>query len=63
MKNEKSITIADKNMNGDIIVYYKNRAAEYEKIYAQPERQDDLKIASTILQEIFAHKQVLEIAC
>lgn len=63
MKNEKSITKADKNMNRDIIAYYKNRAAEYEKIYAKPERQDDLKIASTILQEIFAHKQVLEIAC
>jgi hypothetical protein len=36
MKNEKTITIADKNMNRDIIAYSKNRAAEYEKIYAKP---------------------------
>ena len=50
-------------MNTDIVSYYKDRAKEYEKIYSKPERQEDLKSATTILQEIFADKQVLEIAC
>jgi ubiquinone/menaquinone biosynthesis C-methylase UbiE len=50
-------------MNTDIVSYYKDRAAEYEKIYSKPERQEDLKNAAIILQEIFADKKVLEIAC
>lgn len=50
-------------MNTDIVSYYKNRVKEYEKLYFKPERQEDLKSAATILQEIFAGKQVLEIAC
>lgn len=50
-------------MNTDIISYYKDRAKEYEKKYSKPERQEDLKSIATILQEIFADKQVLEIAC
>lgn len=50
-------------MNSDIVSYYKDRALEYEKIYSKPERQEDLKRAADILQEIFAEKQVLEIAC
>ncbi len=50
-------------MNTDIVSYYKDRAKEYEKLYSKPERQEDLKSATTILQEIFADKQVLEIAC
>lgn len=50
-------------MNTDIVSYYKDRAKEYEKLYSKPERQEDLKSAATILQEIFADKQVLEIAC
>ncbi len=50
-------------MNTDLVSYYKDRAKEYEKIYAKPERQEDLKTATSLLQEIFAEKQVLEIAC
>ncbi len=50
-------------MNTDLVSYYKDRAKEYEKIYAKPERQKDLKAATRILQEIFTEKQVLEIAC
>ncbi len=50
-------------MNTNLISYYRDRANEYEKIYAKPERQGDLKSAATILQELFADKQVLEIAC
>lgn len=50
-------------MNTNLVSYYKDRAKEYEKIYSKPERQPDLNRATTILQEIFAGKQVLEIAC
>lgn len=50
-------------MNTDLVSYYKDRAKEYEKIYSKPERQEDLKSAITILQEIFDNKEVLEIAC
>jgi demethylmenaquinone methyltransferase/2-methoxy-6-polyprenyl-1,4-benzoquinol methylase len=50
-------------MNTDIVSYYKDRALEYEKIYSKPERQEDLKSSTAILQKIFANKQVLEIAC
>jgi demethylmenaquinone methyltransferase/2-methoxy-6-polyprenyl-1,4-benzoquinol methylase len=50
-------------MNSDLINYYSNRAKEYEKIYAKPERQNDLLKATEILQSIFVDKDVLEIAC
>jgi ubiquinone/menaquinone biosynthesis C-methylase UbiE len=50
-------------MNSDLVSYYKDRAKEYEKLYSKPERQEDLKNSATILQEIFADKQVIEIAC
>jgi 2-polyprenyl-3-methyl-5-hydroxy-6-metoxy-1,4-benzoquinol methylase len=50
-------------MNTDLIAYYKARAKEYEKIYLKPERQDELKSATSILQNIFANKTVFEIAC
>lgn len=50
-------------MNHDLISYYRQRAAEYEKIYDKPERQADLLEATTFLQECFAGKSVLEIAC
>jgi SAM-dependent methyltransferase len=50
-------------MNTDIVQYYKQRASEYEKIYARPERQADLAEAAAILKNIFAGKNVFEIAC
>lgn len=50
-------------MNKDLVKYYKDRAMEYEKIYAKPERQEDLKEASALLQELFRGNAVLEIAC
>lgn len=50
-------------MNQDIISYYKDRANEYEKIYAKPERRHDLKDAAIVLQSLLAEKEVLEIAC
>ena len=50
-------------MNNDIVSYYQDRAKEYEKIYLKAERQDDLRKVTTIVQELFTHKNVLEIAC
>ena len=50
-------------MNTDLVTYYKDRANEYEKIYALPERQEDLAAATELLQELFQGKEVFEIAC
>lgn len=50
-------------MNTDMIEYYRVRANEYEKIYAKPERQEELLQASQLLQEIFKDKDIYEIAC
>ncbi len=50
-------------MNNNLTTYYARRAAEYEAIYAKPERQADLESATKMLQEIFKEKEVLEIAC
>src|SRR5678809_427405 len=50
-------------MNTNLVSYYSDRAKEYEKIYAKPERQDDLKRSSVILQEIFEDKNVFEVCC
>ncbi len=49
--------------NEDLKSYYAQRAAEYEAIYAKPERQADLTAASQILKDLFIKKKVLEIAC
>src|SRR6476469_3702428 len=50
-------------MNADLVSYYRRRAGEYEKIYAKPERQEDLIMIEKLLQDIFRGKDVLEIAC
>lgn len=47
----------------DIVTYYKERAQEYEDIYHKPERQDELKKITEILQKLFSGKHLLEIAC
>lgn len=51
------------NPNSDLILYYKERANEYEKIYGKPERQNDLLTATQLLQDSFANKTVFEVAC
>jgi ubiquinone/menaquinone biosynthesis C-methylase UbiE len=43
--------------------YYARRAAEYEKIYAKPERQADLARMRIDIPRLFVGKRVLEIAC
>ncbi len=47
----------------DMQAYYASRAAEYERIYAKPERQDDLRAIEAWLPAQFANHDVLEIAC
>jgi ubiquinone/menaquinone biosynthesis C-methylase UbiE len=46
----------------DLILYYKERAKEYEQVYTKPERQHDLISAEYILQDLFSDKDILEIA-
>lgn len=50
-------------MQNDLVAYYKERAREYENIYLKRERQDDLRGATLILQELFEDKTIIEIAC
>lgn len=50
-------------MNENLISYYDARAKEYEKVYLNPNEQEDLRKATKIFQDLFARKTVLEIAC
>jgi SAM-dependent methyltransferase len=43
--------------------YYARRAAEYERVYAKPERQGDLARLRAHLARMFAGRRVLELAC
>ncbi len=43
--------------------YYARRAAEYERIYARPERQADLRAIEAALPAEFSGRRVLELAC
>ena len=43
--------------------YYAKRAAEYERIYAKPERQLDLRTLEARIGKMLAGRKVLELAC
>jgi demethylmenaquinone methyltransferase/2-methoxy-6-polyprenyl-1,4-benzoquinol methylase len=43
--------------------YYAKRAAEYERIYAKPERQADLASLRARMASLYAGRNVLEVAC
>jgi SAM-dependent methyltransferase len=47
----------------DLAEYYARRAAEYETIYARPERQADLAALRERLRSLIQGQRVLEIAC
>jgi demethylmenaquinone methyltransferase/2-methoxy-6-polyprenyl-1,4-benzoquinol methylase len=49
--------------SADLVDYYRRRAAEYEQIYAKPERQADLSVLKTLVPEAMRGRRVLEIAC
>ena len=46
-----------------LVDYYARRAAEYERIYAKPERQADLSALRARIGKMFAGRKVLELAC
>ncbi|MEO8143609.1 MAG: class I SAM-dependent methyltransferase [Betaproteobacteria bacterium] len=46
-----------------LAAYYAQRAAEYERIYAKPERQADLAALRVRIARLAAGKKVLELAC
>ncbi len=46
-----------------MVKYYADRAKEYERIYAKPERQEDLQRLRDFLSRKFAGLSVLELAC
>jgi ubiquinone/menaquinone biosynthesis C-methylase UbiE len=50
-------------MNNDLVEYYSQRANEYERIYARPERQEDLSRLRDRLGSFFLGDHVLEVAC
>ena len=47
----------------DMAAYYLQRAAYYERVYAKPERQADLRAMEAWIPGVFAGREVLEIAC
>jgi demethylmenaquinone methyltransferase/2-methoxy-6-polyprenyl-1,4-benzoquinol methylase len=49
--------------DSNLVEYYAKRAAEYEKIYLKPERQNDLAVLRKQLPKELAGEDVLEIAC
>ncbi|HTQ77018.1 MAG TPA: class I SAM-dependent methyltransferase [Burkholderiales bacterium] len=46
-----------------LVEYYAKRAAEYERIYARPERQADLAVLRARVGAMYAGRRVLELAC
>lgn len=49
--------------SAELVTYYRRRAAEYEAIYAKPERQADLAVLGELIPGALRGKRVLEIAC
>ncbi len=47
----------------DLVDYYAQRAAEYERIYAKPERQADLAVLKLRVAAALAGRRVYEVAC
>lgn len=47
----------------EILAYYAARANEYEKVYAKPERQADLRDLRQLMPAHFVGRHVLEVAC
>src|SRR6185436_16748370 len=47
----------------NLAAFYARRAAEYERIYAKPERQADLALLRARIAALFSGRSVLEVAC
>lgn len=50
-------------MTSEMQAYYAARAIEYDKVYAKPERQTDLRAMERWLPPLLCGRRVLEIAC
>lgn len=50
-------------MQNDMAAYYGRRAKEYERVYAKPERRDDLIRLRASVGMAFKGHEVLEVAC
>jgi demethylmenaquinone methyltransferase/2-methoxy-6-polyprenyl-1,4-benzoquinol methylase len=50
-------------MSSALLAYYQQRAAEYERIYAKPERQSDLATLRSLLHDQLRNHHVLEVSC
>lgn len=50
-------------MNNDLQTYYAARVLQYERVYAMPERQTELRALEAWLPAQFAQRRVLEVAC
>ena len=48
---------------GSMQAYYARRAAEYERIYAVPERQGDLAVMRAAIAKACTGRRVLDVAC
>jgi len=46
-----------------MVAYYARRAAEYERIYQKPERQEDLGRLREFVERTFGGQRVFELAC
>jgi len=46
-----------------MLAYYADRASVYDRIYAKPERQSDLRILEADLPSALAGREVIEVAC
>ena len=60
MESDKGLLAQPDN---GLVDYYRRRAAEYEAIYARPERQEDLSLLRKAIPEKLVGANVLEIAC
>jgi ubiquinone/menaquinone biosynthesis C-methylase UbiE len=47
----------------DMVAYYAQRAAYYERVYFKPERQTNLRAMEAWIREPFVGRHVLELAC
>ena len=50
-------------IEGDLQDYYAQRANEYERVYAKPERQDDIAELAALLQDVLRGQDIVEVAC
>jgi demethylmenaquinone methyltransferase/2-methoxy-6-polyprenyl-1,4-benzoquinol methylase len=47
----------------DMVRYYAKRATEYERIYALPDPQRELRALCEMVESTFVGRRVLDVAC